>query len=257
MGSLIVLHAYSLWPQTWVATGMQENERKRTSIALFLSLCAQVAPNVCLHIAICLIRSSFTTLLTGETTCPTPTVPMQLSPSWRGAQTDAVALAGESVTWSAMGYLHRARAAGGSGNEETVSHTHTHTHNWRRSATRAREWVQEKHALGGRWIVAESRHQSEHRGGQESSKSVVHTQTNTFTVWGANGSWSSSATPISTSLLTFEGPNLTVKSEVCFWYWSAWRIECPALVWLGDVNGTRMPGKCFLPLGNPPATNKA
>lgn len=127
MGSLIVLHAYSLWPQTWVATGMQENERKRTSIALFLSLCAQVAPNVCLHIAICLIRSSFTTLLTGETTCPTPTVPVQLSPSWRGAQTDAVALAGESVTWSAMGYLHRARAAGGSGNKEIVSHTHTHT----------------------------------------------------------------------------------------------------------------------------------
>lgn len=57
---------------------------------------------------------------------------------------DAVALAGESVTWSAMGYLHRARAAGESGKEVTV------THGWRGSATRAREGVQEKHALGGR-----------------------------------------------------------------------------------------------------------
>lgn len=101
----------------------------------------------------------------------------------------------------------------------------SHTHNWRRGATLAREWVQEKHALGGRWIVAESRHQSEHRGGQESSKSVVHTQTNTFTVWGANGSWSSSATPISTSLLTFKGPNeddcVTVKSDLFASIWFA------------------------------------
>lgn len=47
-----------------------------------------------------------------------------------------VALAGESVTWSAMGYLHKARAAAGSGNEETV------THNWRGSAKRAHDGVQ-------------------------------------------------------------------------------------------------------------------
>lgn len=86
--------------------------------------------------AICLIRSSFATLLTGETTCPTPTVPVQLSPSWWGGQTDAVALADESVTWSAMGYLHRARAAGGSGNEETVTHTHTQLASQRNAGTR-------------------------------------------------------------------------------------------------------------------------
>lgn len=95
-------------------------------LSLSFSHCVlRLLPMFAYTFPICLIRSSFTTLLTGETTCPTPTVPVQLSPSWWGGQTDAVALAGESVTWSAMGYLHRARAAGGSGNEETVTHTHT------------------------------------------------------------------------------------------------------------------------------------
>lgn len=48
-------------------------------------------------------------------------LPVQLSPSWWRGQSEAVPLAGESVTWSAIGYLHKANAANGERIMKTIT----------------------------------------------------------------------------------------------------------------------------------------